>query len=89
LFATHFFKSGLQKDVANYQRIAVLAAILKFFELLVYRGIYITTWTDLHGLPPCEDRCVLIQIDTLSKRRTVGGLYYVCILNSVGKSVFI
>jgi hypothetical protein len=34
-------------------------------------------WTDLHDLPPYDDRCALLHIDTLFKRRTVDCIMFV------------
>jgi hypothetical protein len=28
-------------------------------------------WTDMHDLPPYEDRCTLLHLDTLTKRRSM------------------
>jgi hypothetical protein len=28
-------------------------------------------WTDMYDLPPYEDRCVLLHLDTLTKRRSI------------------
>jgi hypothetical protein len=28
-------------------------------------------WMDMHDLPPCEDRCNLLHLDTLTKRRSI------------------
>jgi hypothetical protein len=39
-FVTPIYKSGQRNDVGNYRRIAVLSAIPKLFELLVYRSMY-------------------------------------------------
>jgi hypothetical protein len=33
-------------------------------------------WTDLHDLPPYEDRCALFHIDTLYKKRTVACIVF-------------
>jgi hypothetical protein len=40
-FMTPIFKCGRQNDEKNYQKIAVLLAISKLFELLVYKDMYV------------------------------------------------
>jgi hypothetical protein len=39
LFITPIFKSGKRNDISNYRGIAILSAIARLFELLVYRVI--------------------------------------------------
>jgi hypothetical protein len=39
-FVTPIFKSSMRNDISNYRGIAILSAIDKLFELLVYRVMY-------------------------------------------------
>jgi hypothetical protein len=39
-FVSLIFRSGRRNDISNYRGIAILSAIAKFFELLVYRVMY-------------------------------------------------
>jgi hypothetical protein len=34
-------------------------------------------WTDIHDLPPYEDRCVLLHLDTLTKRRSIAWVMFI------------
>jgi hypothetical protein len=34
-------------------------------------------WTDMHDLPPYEDRCALLRLDTLAKRRSVACVMFI------------
>jgi hypothetical protein len=34
-------------------------------------------WTDMHDLPPYEDRCVLLHLDTLAKRRSIACVLFI------------
>jgi hypothetical protein len=34
-------------------------------------------WTDMHDLPPYEDRCALLHLDTLAKRRSVACVMFI------------
>jgi hypothetical protein len=34
-------------------------------------------WTDMHDLPPYEDRCALLHLDSLAKRRSVAGVMFI------------
>jgi hypothetical protein len=38
-FVTNIFKSGRRNDISNYRDIAILSAIAKLFELLVYEDL--------------------------------------------------
>jgi hypothetical protein len=40
-YVTPIFKKGMHNDVEDYRGVAILFAIPKRFELLVYRGMYI------------------------------------------------
>jgi hypothetical protein len=33
--------------------------------------LHVLDWTDMHDLPPYEDRCALLHLDTLTKRRSI------------------
>jgi hypothetical protein len=39
-YVTPIFKKGRRNNVANYRGVVILSAIPKYFELLVYRGMY-------------------------------------------------
>jgi hypothetical protein len=39
-YVTPIFKAGSRNDVTNYRGIAILSAIAKLFELLIYKNIY-------------------------------------------------
>jgi hypothetical protein len=34
-------------------------------------------WTDMHDLPPYEDRCILLYLDTLWKRRSIACVMFI------------
>jgi hypothetical protein len=34
-------------------------------------------WTDMHDLPPYENRCALLHLDTLAKRRSVACVMFI------------
>jgi hypothetical protein len=34
-------------------------------------------WTDMHDLPPYEDRCALLHLDTLTKRRSIACVMFI------------
>jgi hypothetical protein len=42
--------------------------VLRWFIRYALRGL---DWTDVHDLPPYEDRCTLLYLDTLTKRRSI------------------
>jgi hypothetical protein len=39
-YVTPIFKAGSRNDVTNYRGIAILSAIAKLFELLIYKNMY-------------------------------------------------
>jgi DNA-binding transcriptional ArsR family regulator len=39
-YVTPTFKAGSRNDVTNYREIAILSAIAKLFELLIYKNMY-------------------------------------------------
>jgi hypothetical protein len=34
-------------------------------------------WTDMHDLPPYENRCALLHLDTLTKRRSIACVMFI------------
>jgi hypothetical protein len=34
-------------------------------------------WTDMHDLPPYEDRCILLHLDSLAKRRSIACVMFI------------
>jgi hypothetical protein len=78
LFVTTIFESGRRNDVANYRGDAVLSAIPKFFELLVYLGMY----EDLKNLISAEQHSLVKGWSTVSNFFE----YSSCVLHAVENS---
>jgi hypothetical protein len=43
-------------------------------DLFALRGL---GWTDMHDLPPNEDRCALLHLDTLAKRGSIACVMFI------------
>jgi hypothetical protein len=43
----------------------------------VERVCVVWGWTDIHDLPPYEDRCALLHFDTLTKRRSIACMMFI------------
>jgi hypothetical protein len=46
----------------------------RWFIRYALRGL---GWTDMHDLPPYEDRCALLHLDTLRKRRSIACVMFI------------
>jgi hypothetical protein len=47
-------------------RVDSVESVQRWFNRYALRGL---GWTDMHNLPPYEDSCALLHLDTLTKRR--------------------
>jgi hypothetical protein len=48
--------------------------VKKRFIRYALRGL---GWTDMHDLPPYEDRCALLHLDTITKRRSIACVMFI------------
>jgi hypothetical protein len=58
--------------------------VQRWFIRYALRGL---GWTDMHDLPPYEDRCTLLHLDTLTKRRSIACVMFIFdVLNGIVNS---
>jgi hypothetical protein len=55
-------------------RVDRVERVQKRFIRYALRGL---GWTDMHDLPPYEDRCTLLHLDTLTKRRSIACVMFI------------
>jgi hypothetical protein len=55
-------------------RVDRVERVHKRFIRYALRGL---RWTDMHDLPPYEDRCTLLHLDTLAKRRSIDCVMFI------------
>jgi hypothetical protein len=65
-------------------RVDRVERVQRWFIRYALRGL---GWTDMHVLPPYEDRCTLLHLDTLTKWRSIACVMFIFdVLNGIVNS---